>query len=548
MAAVNPLKSFRDEATCSICLSFYKDPVFLDCGHSFCQAYIAQCWEGSDTAVSCPQCRETFPQRTLRPNRQLGNFVELAKQLSFQTAAGESWCKAHQEPFKLFCNWDQMLICVICRESQAHGTHRVVPTEEAAQAYKEQIQTQLNTLKQERGELLEWKQDAETQSQEYLGKIEAERQKIMSEFEQLRQFLDEQERLLLAQLEELDKEIVKIQDENVTQLSEKISHLGDLISEIEEKCQQPTSEFLQELQHGSMPCCNSRVGPRTLDRVGEVRAFIGPTPVGDRDKLSSYTDLKKSSEDPALSTELSDLQGRERGTPARARDRGRRPRSPLPRIHRIRAAAPTLEQSLGGAPSMGQTPTISPLFLQVQATLDRDLGISCSVVSTDESVIQKYQDTGYVVTQNRFYPAACVLGYKGFTSGRCYWQVEVGNKHNWVLGIAKESVMREGAKSRTPEEGIWALQSTGNEYSALTSPETALALPRSPSNIGVYLDYEGEKVTFYDITSSGREPIFTFTSSFPGKIIPFFGSRRVELQSSLLHVFQGSQDLLLPRG
>ncbi|XP_074827965.1 zinc finger protein RFP-like [Natator depressus] len=480
MAAVNPLKSFRDEATCSICLSFYKDPVFLDCGHSFCQAYIAQCWEGSDTAVSCPQCRETFPQRTLRPNRQLGNFVELAKQLSFQTAAGESWCKAHQEPFKLFCNWDQMLICVICRESQAHGTHRVVPTEEAAQAYKEQIQTQLNTLKQERGELLEWKQDAETQSQEYLGKIEAERQKIMSEFEQLRQFLDEQERLLLAQLEELDKEIVKIQDENVTQLSEKISHLGDLISEIEEKCQQPTSEFLQKC-HQSQDNMKSPLFQSFLSL--ETRPY----------ELSSNAERKE-----------------------------------------------TLPYRLNFL--------ISKAEKEVQATLDRDLGISCSVVSTDESVIQKYQDTGYVVTQNRFYPAACVLGYKGFTSGRCYWQVEVGNKHNWVLGIAKESVMREGAKSRTPEEGIWALQSTGNEYSALTSPETALALPRSPSNIGVYLDYEGEKVTFYDITSSGREPIFTFTSSFPGKIIPFFGSRRVELQSSLLHVFQGSQDLLLPRG
>ncbi|XP_073166323.1 E3 ubiquitin-protein ligase TRIM15-like [Lepidochelys kempii] len=119
------------------------------------------------------------------------------------------------------------------------------PTSEFLQ---EQIQTQLNTLKQERGELLEWKQDAETQSQEYLGKIEAERQKIMSEFEQLRQFLDEQERLLLAQLEELDKEIVKIQDENVTKRSEKISRLGDLISEIEEKCQQPTSEFLQDIK------------------------------------------------------------------------------------------------------------------------------------------------------------------------------------------------------------------------------------------------------------------------------------------------------------
>uniref|UniRef100_A0A674ICJ2 Zinc finger protein RFP-like n=1 Tax=Terrapene triunguis TaxID=2587831 RepID=A0A674ICJ2_9SAUR len=232
MAAANPLKSLRDETTCSICLSFYKDPVFLDCGHSFCRACITQCWEGSDIAVSCPQCRETFPQRTLRPNRQLGNVVEIAKQLSVPAAAGEGWCKVHQEPFKLFCNQDQMLICVICRESQAHRAHLVVPTEEAAQAYKIGL---------------------------CCGKIEAERQKIVSEFEQLRQFLEEQERLLLAQLEELDKEIVKIQDENVTKLSEEISRLSDLISELEEKCQQPTSQFLQVRQLET---------PRSLPREG----------------------------------------------------------------------------------------------------------------------------------------------------------------------------------------------------------------------------------------------------------------------------------------
>ncbi|CAM4650629.1 unnamed protein product [Lepidochelys olivacea] len=337
----------------------------------------------------------------------------------------------------------------------------------------EQIQTQLNTLKQERGELLEWKQDAETQSQEYLGKIEAERQKIMSEFEQLRQFLDEQERLLLAQLEELDKEIVKIQDENVTKRSEKISRLGDLISEIEEKCQQPTSEFLQDIKSTWSRC----------EKVKFQKPMAVSQDVSERVGVSSQRNV-------------------------------------------------CLQEALKK--------------FRVQATPDPDLGIPCSVVSTDESVVQKYQDTGYLVTQNRFYPAACVLGYKGFTSGRCYWQVEVGNKRNWVLGIAKESVIHEGAKSRTPEEGIWALQSTGNEYLALTSPETALALPHSPSNIGVYLDYEGEKVTFYDVTSSGRELMFTFTSSFPGKIIPFFGSWHVEFEFTGKHTVMCSlADILL---
>nr|XP_032637594.1 zinc finger protein RFP-like isoform X2 [Chelonoidis abingdonii] len=370
-AAGNPLKSLRDEATCSICLSFFTDPVTIDCGHNFCRACIAQCWERPDTDISCPQCRETFRQRTLRPNRQLGNLAEIAKQLSVPAAAAAAaggLCNAHQEPFKLFCNQDQVLICVICRESQAHRAHRVVPIEEAAREHKEQIQIQLNTLKQEREELLEWKQDGETQSQEYLGKIEAERQKIVSEFEQLRQFLEEQERLLLAQLEELDKEIVKIQDEYVTKLSEEISRLSDLISEIEEKCQQPTSEFLQDIR-STWSRCEKLKSEKPVAVPEDLRERVG---VSSQRNVCLQEALKKFKE--TLPYQLNFL--------------------------------------------------ISKAEKEAQAIPDPDLANPCSIVSTDESVLQKYQDTGYLVPQNRFYPAPCVLGCTGFTSGRCYWEVE----------------------------------------------------------------------------------------------------------------------------
>ncbi|XP_065271487.1 zinc finger protein RFP-like [Emys orbicularis] len=473
-AAVNPLKSLRDEATCSICLSFFKDPVSLDCRHNFCRACISQCWEESDADISCPQCRETFPQRTLRSNRPLANVVEIAKQLTFQAAAGEDLCKVHQEPFKLFCSQDQILLCVICRESQGHRAHTVVPIEEAAQSYKGQIQTRLNTLKKEREELLEWRQDGEKQSQEYLGKIEAERQKIVSEFEQLRLFLEAQERLLLARLEELDKETVKMLDENVTKLSEEISRLSDLISEIEKKCQQPTSEFLQDIKSTWSRCEKSFQKPVAV-----------PKDLGKRLSVSSQRNvclqesLKKFKE--SLPYQLSFL--------------------------------------------------ISKAEKEVQATLDPDLANPCSVVSTDESVIHEYQHTEFLEKQNRFYPAPCVLGSKGFTSGRCYWEVEVGNKNQWVLGIAKLPVIDQGVISPVPGEGVWALEHTTNKYWALTSPKSPLDLLSGPSKIGVYLDYEGEKVTFYEVTFSGREPIFTFTASFTGKIIPFFGSRHVEFQS-----------------
>uniref|UniRef100_A0A674ICK4 Zinc finger protein RFP-like n=1 Tax=Terrapene triunguis TaxID=2587831 RepID=A0A674ICK4_9SAUR len=81
MAAENPVESLQEEATCPVCLEYFTEPVTLECGHNFCRACISQCWEGSDTAASCPQCRETVQQRNLRPNRQLANMVEITKRL-----------------------------------------------------------------------------------------------------------------------------------------------------------------------------------------------------------------------------------------------------------------------------------------------------------------------------------------------------------------------------------------------------------------------------------------------------------------------------------
>ncbi|CAM4558580.1 unnamed protein product [Lepidochelys kempii] len=74
------------------------------------------------------------------------------------------------------------------------------------------------------------------------------RQKVVSEFQQLRQFLEEEEHLLLAQLENLEKAIVKIQNDNVIKMSEEISRLSNLISDLEGKCQKPASEFLRDVR------------------------------------------------------------------------------------------------------------------------------------------------------------------------------------------------------------------------------------------------------------------------------------------------------------
>uniref|UniRef100_A0A452HY02 RING-type E3 ubiquitin transferase n=1 Tax=Gopherus agassizii TaxID=38772 RepID=A0A452HY02_9SAUR len=224
MATENPVESLQEEATCPICLEYFKAPVILDCGHNFCRLCVTQCWQGSNANFSCPQCREILQHRNFRPNRQLANVAKGAE--------GERVCETHGEALKLFCEEDQTPICLVCDRSKEHRAHAVVPIEEAAQEYKVGQHHVVEKLQ-------------EIQMMDTQRSWEHLRQKIMSEFEQLHQFLREQERLLLARLAELDQEIVKLQDENVTKLSKEISHLSEQISELEGKCRQPASEFLQ---------------------------------------------------------------------------------------------------------------------------------------------------------------------------------------------------------------------------------------------------------------------------------------------------------------
>ncbi|XP_044838441.1 zinc finger protein RFP-like [Mauremys mutica] len=482
MAAENPMESLQKEATCPVCLEYFTEPVILECGHNFCRACVSQCWEGSDTAASCPQCRQTVQQRNLRPNRQLANMVEIAKRLSLQAAkgsGGDGVCEEHQEALKLFCEEDQTPICVLCRESRAHRSHTVVPIQEAAQEYKPKIQTQLKTLRKEQEKLLGLKVTGEGESQEYLKQTQTERQKVVSEFQQLRQFLEEQERLLLAQLKKLDEEIVRIQNENVSKLSKQISHLSELISELEEKCQKPVSEFLQNVRSTL-----SRCKKRKLQQPEEISPELEEQVSGFSQKTIALLEALRKFKD-TLPSALE----RKRGEPLGA--------------HR-----------------------------QVNVTLDPDTAHPNLVLSEDRKSV-RWGDTWQRLPNNpeRFDPWTCVLGCEGFTSGRHCWKVEVGAGRYWAVGVARESVGRKGEISLSPEGGIWAVERWGDQFRALTSPETPLPLSRFPSRMRVCLDCDRGQVTFID--ARDEAPIFTFPpGSVPGgRIRPWLwvGGSRLRL-------------------
>lgn len=68
---------------------------------------------------------------------------------------------------------------------------------------------------------------------------------IEMEFEKLHEFLNEEEERLLRKLRKEEKETLKQLHGNIIKLSEQRSSLQKLITEIEEKCQQPAAVLLK---------------------------------------------------------------------------------------------------------------------------------------------------------------------------------------------------------------------------------------------------------------------------------------------------------------
>ncbi|XP_020829826.2 uncharacterized protein LOC110199370 [Phascolarctos cinereus] len=254
--AARPLpENLLEELTCSICVEHLKDPVSIPCGHSFCRVCITELCDYYQThvqdSVSCPICKKLFQKENISPNWVLAQLVPNLLNLGLSDKQPEDskqpadyqLCKRHGEKTFFYCETDEQFLCFVCRELREHSTHVVLPVEDAAQPYKDEIQRHLESLKESKEKIMHLKGNNTFQA--LLNQIQTNKLRIMSEYQQFREFLDLQEQLLLVQMEELEKDITCKKEQHANQVSQKISHLEKLISKMEERASQTPSEILK---------------------------------------------------------------------------------------------------------------------------------------------------------------------------------------------------------------------------------------------------------------------------------------------------------------
>ncbi|XP_078501850.1 E3 ubiquitin-protein ligase TRIM39-like isoform X2 [Lissotriton helveticus] len=449
MAAANQLRSLKEEATCSICLEYFRDPVFVECGHTFCLSCITQCWEELKSDFTCPECRETFQSKKLRPNKRLANMVETLKHLEVPSGTPRDpiLCRKHEEKLKLFCDDDQEPICVVCSVSRDHKQHRVLPIEEAAQEYKEKFQSYLDCLKKKLKDFIELHRKEETKVRHLESQIMSQRERITNEFEKLQKFLEKEKHCHLSNLEEEEKKSLQSIEDTLTTLKEKQSDLRSLITEIETKCQQQDVELLKDVKI-------------TLSRYDNVKA-----------QHSAY-DTSKGVKEKTNKKEV-DLH-----------------------IQIIESLA--------------------------AVTLDPDTASPWLILSEDGRSVREGDGAQYLPsTPQRFANYRILLGRERLSAGRHYWEVEVGDKTAWTLGVCDESVSRKDNLIFAPKYGIWTVRLINGKYEARTSSPTLLTPCVPPRAVGLFLDYEAGRLSVYNVDD--RSLLFTFSrASFPPTLRPYF--------------------------
>lgn len=133
-------EEMENEINCPVCGDIFKDPVILNCTHSFCKACLERSWDAKGSR-ECPVCRVESTQNEPVRNRILKNLCEaFLKEKGQRASAGpEIRCDVHREKLMLFCLEDQLPVCVVCRDAKAHINHKFHPINDVASEYKVRV-------------------------------------------------------------------------------------------------------------------------------------------------------------------------------------------------------------------------------------------------------------------------------------------------------------------------------------------------------------------------------------------------------------------------
>ncbi|XP_075200097.1 E3 ubiquitin/ISG15 ligase TRIM25-like [Anomaloglossus baeobatrachus] len=500
----------RDELLCSICLSIFKDPVTLRCGHNFCRVCIDRVLDTQDESggYSCPECREEFQERpALMRNINLHNVAErfLITQQEQEEITGicctycvdspvpavrsclhceaslcekhlrthskspehvlsdpstsleKRKCSVHKEPLKYYCTQDAVCICVSCSLIGEHKGHKMESLDEASENKKKKLIIVLHKLTTKRVKAVERVWSLEEQRRKAEEKAAGEAERVTALCTDIRRRVDNLEKKVLSEISRQEKEESRPLSALIHQLEIKKDELSRKMRHIEELCNMTDPlTVLQEPDTGDL-CDPEEEG--------------GDEDTGGHDKqLHDGDDL-----DVAVISHT---------------------------LH-------TLCEVISGIRSWIYVEDPADILLDVN-TAANNVHISDDLKTA--TLTRRNQNRPETAERFQDYQ---VMSRRGFTSGRHYWDVESSRSGGWKVGMCYPSMDRRGRQSLIGNNNkSWILCRYNNQYSVKhDSEEIQLPDKISSDRVRICLDYEAGQLSFYELCDPIRH-LHTFTAAF----------------------------------
>ncbi|XP_041820632.1 E3 ubiquitin-protein ligase TRIM39-like [Chelmon rostratus] len=523
----------EEQFRCSICLDIFNNPVSIPCGHNFCLGCIKRFWDTRHKS-ECPLCKEVFKTRPeLRINVGLKDITEQFKRSLKDTPKYKPAPTKKRTPRQLsvsddvpcdICKGGEIMAvksCLVCRESycEIHLTPHLRDQLMTKHMLTDPGTFTTSHLCKRHGKLLEkfCKTDRapvcmrcteRDHKHHEIIPMEQESRRIRS---QIKKIGTEFQQVIQARIRQFDEiktsmQLTKINKEREIQTSVKVTSMvisaieGNqslLLSEIEQRQQaaeRGAAELLSKLQqeigdlqrgHGELQQLEDSEDPLHLIQCFPCLSF--PLPSRDWSKVTVHSDNYV-------------------GTVRRA-------------FSKLVDLCHELENKLSAEE------VIKATQYAADVTLDPMTAAGWLILSPDgKEVSLGCQQRKLAVPDDprRFDSCVSVLGKQSFTSGKHYWVVQVGDKTDWDLGVARESINRKGAITVRPDNGYWAIcRRKGGNLSACAGPSVALHLQEIPQKVGVFVDYEEGLVSFYNVDA--KTHVYTYSGcAFTEALYPYF--------------------------
>lgn len=524
----------EEQLLCCICLDVFRDPVTLPCGHNFCKDCITE-HLNFNSQCKCPMCKEqvdrkyklgvnTFisemavqfrktvgkkaddsseqhnaiqekgsydapaaPKRTSLKSclfiilsltfltlffvanlhfHQTVSILKSHKLFNSVEKEEDRMCAEHGKPLDLYCKNEQMIICQSCVDVD-HRFHRVVPLKEEYEAKKTQ-----------------------------LGITEA---KILHMIQERQRKVHELKQSLKLSTEAADRETangVRVFSALIKSLERAQAELIEMTEENQKRTEKQTKVYITELEQEAFELTRRRDEMEELSRSKDRLRFLQSFPsLNAAPPTKDWTDVSIC---PAI------YEGITRTALVKAVDE--------------------LTETIKNEVKMIRDAQFNNIRQNaVDVTLDPNTAHPALILSNDGKQVHcDYEWKELPDSSKRFEPAISVLGTRGFSCGRLYYDVQVKGKTGWTLGVAKGSVNRKGEIKLNPENGYWAIcLRDRNEYFALAADPVPLSVNDHPEKVRVFVDYEEGLVSFYDVNAAVLLHSYT-GQTFTEKLYPFF--------------------------